>query len=215
MKKLSLIIGFAALVTLMAFSVCGCGLLQNTDAAPTKDPNAQNPIATITMENGAVMKAELYPEYALNTVANFIELANSEFYDGIKFHRVVEDFVIQAGIATKTGEKELDYKIKGEFEANGFPQNTLKHVKGVLSMARTNEFDSASSQFFIVVADAPDYLDKQYAAFGALTDEASVAAAEKLSKVAVDSTDMPINDQTIASIRVETFGQEYPVEKIR
>lgn len=200
---------------MMTLALGGCALIERTDATPTRDPNAQNPVATITMESGAVMTAELYPEYAPNTVANFIELANSGFYDGIKFHRVVKDFVIQAGQASTAGRDEVDYSISGEFASNGFEQNTLKHVKGVLSMARTSEPDSAGSQFFIVVADAPDYLDGEYAAFGALVDDESVAAAEKISKVAVDSSNVPINDQTIASIRVETFGQEYSTEKLQ
>lgn len=199
----------------LALALGGCALLERTDATPTRDPNAQNPVATITMESGAVMTAELYPEYAPNTVANFIELANSGFYDGIKFHRVVKDFVIQAGQASTAGRDELDYTISGEFASNGFEGNTLKHVKGVLSMARTSEPDSASGQFFIVVADAPDYLDGEYAAFGALVDDDSIAAAEKISKVAVNSNDVPVNDQTIASIRVETFGQEYTAQKLQ
>ena len=199
----------------LALALGGCALLERNDATPTRDPNAQNPVATITMENGAVMTAELYPEYAPNTVANFIELANSGFYDGIKFHRVVKGFVIQAGQASTAGRDELDYTIGGEFSSNGYEGNTLKHVKGVLSMARTSEPDSASGQFFIVVADAPDYLDGEYAAFGALVDDDSIAVAEKISKVAVNSNNVPVNDQTIASIRVETFGQEYTVQKLQ
>ncbi|HIU47579.1 MAG TPA: peptidylprolyl isomerase [Candidatus Fimadaptatus faecigallinarum] len=199
----------------LALALGGCALLERNDATPTRDPNAQNPVATITMENGAVMTAELYPEYAPNTVANFIELANSGFYDGIKFHRVVKGFVIQAGQASTAGRDELDYTISGEFSSNGYEGNTLKHVKGVLSMARTSEPDSASGQFFIVVADAPDYLDGEYAAFGALVDDDSIAVAEKISKVAVNSNNVPVNDQTIASIRVETFGQEYTVQKLQ
>ena len=199
----------------LALALGGCALLERNDATPTRDPNAQNPVATITMENGAVMTAELYPEYAPNTVANFIELANSGFYDGIKFHRVVKGFVIQAGQASTAGRDELDYTISGEFSSNGYEGNTLSHVKGVLSMARTREPDSASGQFFIVVADAPDYLDGEYAAFGALVDDDSIAVAEKISKVAVNSNNVPVNDQTIASIRVETFGQEYTVQKLQ
>ena len=209
MKKLLTVL--AALLT--ALLLGGCGLIENT-ATPTRDPNVQNPVATITMESGAVMTAELYPEYAPNTVANFIELANSGFYDGISFHRVVKGFVIQAGKASTAGRDELDYKIVGEMKNNDFAQNTLKHVKGVLSMARVSgDYNSASSQFFIVVADAPDYLDDEYAAFGALTGD-SIDVAEKISKVAVDSNDQPINAQVIASIRVETFGEEYAAQKL-
>lgn len=211
MKKL--LLALTALIT--ALMLGGCNLIESSPQ-PTRDPNATNPVATITMESGAVMTAELYPEYAPNTVANFIELANSGFYDGISFHRVVKGFVIQAGQAATAGREEADYKIRGEMVNNKFAQNTLKHTKGVLSMARVGgDYDSASTQFFIVVADAPDYLDNEYAAFGALIDGDSIAAAEKISKVAVDSTDRPINDQVIASIRVETFGQEYPLEKLQ
>lgn len=201
------------LALVLALVIGGCSLIENT-AQPTVDPNASHPVATITMQDGSVMRAELYPEYAPNTVANFIELANSGFYDGISFHRVVKDFVIQAGQASTAGRDEVDYSIKGEVSGNGYNANTLKHVKGVLSMARSSEYDSASSQFFIVVAEAPDYLDGEYAAFGALCDDESIAVAEKISKVAVDSNDKPINNQTIASIRVETNGKEYTVEKI-
>ena len=149
-------------------------------------------------------------------MANFIELANSGFYDGISFHRIVKGFVIQAGLASTAGKADVDYTIKGEMGNNGFKQNTLKHTKGVLSMARVSgDYDSGSTQFFIVVADAPDYLDDEYAPFGKLMDDDSIAVAEKMSKVAVDSTDKPINSQTIATIRVETNGQEYTAEKIK
>ena len=203
------------LALVLALTLGGCNLVENT-ASPTADPDSHHPVATITMENGDVMRAELYPEYAPNTVANFIELANSGFYDGISFHRIVKGFVIQAGLASTAGKADVDYTIKGEMGNNGFKQNTLKHTKGVLSMARVSgDYDSGSTQFFIVVADAPDYLDDEYASFGKLIDDDSIAVAEKMSKVAVDSTDKPINSQTIATIRVETNGQEYTAEKIK
>ena len=177
---------------------------------------AQNPIVTFEMENGGKMVAELYPEVAPNTVNNFISLVQSGFYNGLIFHRVIPGFMIQGGCPNGNGMGGPGYSIKGEFAANGFKQNTLRHQRGVLSMARVGgDYDSASTQFFIVVADAPDYLDNEYAAFGALIDDDSIAAAEKISKVAVDSTDRPINDQVIASIRVDTFGQEYPLEKLK
>ena len=175
-----------------------------------------NPTIKITMEDGGVISAELYPEYAPNTVANFVELAGKGFYDGLIFHRVIEGFMIQGGCPNGNDMGGPGYSIKGEFAANGFKQNTLKHTKGVLSMARVSgDYDSGSTQFFIVVADAPDYLDDEYASFGKLMDDDSIAVAEKMSKVAVDSTDKPINSQTIATIRVETNGQEYTAEKIK
>ena len=175
-----------------------------------------NPIVTFEMENGEKMVAELYPEMAPNTVNNFISLVKSGFYDGLIFHRVIPGFMIQGGCPLGEGFGDPGYSIAGEFSAAGFKQNTLKHTKGVLSMARVSgDYDSGSTQFFIVVADAPDYLDDEYAPFGKLMDDDSIAVAEKMSKVAVDSTDKPINSQTIATIRVETNGQEYTAEKIK
>ena len=125
---------------------------------------AQNPIVTITMEDGSVMKAELYPEIAPNTVNNFLSLVNKGFYDGLIFHRVIKGFMIQGGDPNGNGTGGSSQRIKGEFSANGV-QNDLKHTRGVLSMARSSAMDSASSQFFIMHADAP-HLDGQYAAFG-------------------------------------------------
>ena len=127
---------------------------------------AQNPIVTITMENGDVIKAELYPEIAPNTVNNFISLINHNFYDGVIFHRVIKGFMLQGGDPDGNGTGGPGYEIKGEFSGNGF-KNDLKHTAGVLSMARTMIPDSAGSQFFIMHKDAP-HLDGEYAAFGAL-----------------------------------------------
>ncbi len=166
-----------------------------------------NPIVTIEMEDGGVMKGELYPEIAPNTVSNFIALANSGYYDGLIFHRVIPGFMIQGGCPKGDGTGGPGYSIKGEFSANGF-QNDLKHTTGVLSMARTMIPDSAVSQFFIMVADAP-HLDKQYAAFGKITENADKAIA--ISRVDRNmATDKPKQPQTIKSIRVDTLGETYP-----
>ena len=166
-----------------------------------------HPIVTIEMESGAVMTGELYPELAPNTVNNFIELANSGFYDGLIFHRVIPGFMIQGGDPTGTGMGGPGYSIEGEFTSNGF-QNDLKHTRGVLSMARAMDPNSAGSQFFIMHMDAP-HLDKQYAAFGKITDNAQ--AAVDISRVNRDMfTDKPKKPQTIKSIRVDTQGVEYP-----
>ena len=166
-----------------------------------------NPIVTIEMESGAVMSGELYPEIAPNTVNNFIALANSGFYDGVVFHRVIPGFMIQGGDPDGNGTGGPGYEIRGEFSANGF-KNGLKHTLGVLSMARTMIPDSAGSQFFIMVADAP-HLDGQYAAFGKITENAQ--AAVDISRVNRNMyNDMPKKPQVIKSIRVDTQGVDYP-----
>ena len=166
-----------------------------------------NPIVTIEMEDGGIIRAELYPEIAPNTVRNFISLVKKGFYDGVIFHRVIPGFMIQGGCPDGTGMGGPGYEIDGEFSANGF-KNDLKHTLGVLSMARTMAPNSAGSQFFIMVADAP-HLDGQYAAFGKITDNAQ--AAVDISRVNRDMfTDKPKKPQTIKSIRVDTKGVEYP-----
>lgn len=164
------------------------------------------PIVTITMNNGGVMKAELYPEIAPNTVNNFIALANGGFYNGIIFHRVIEGFMIQGGDPTGTGMGGPGYSIKGEFSANGF-KNDLKHSRGVLSMARSARPNSAGSQFFIMHDNAP-HLDGQYAAFGKLTEGYDVFDA--IAETRTDYSDRPYDEQRIKSMTVETFGVEYP-----
>ena len=166
------------------------------------------PIATITMEDGRVMTAELYPEKAPNTVNNFISLANKGFYDGLIFHRVIPGFMIQGGCPNGNGMGGPGYEIDGEFSANGFKQNDLKHTLGVLSMARTMAPNSAGSQFFIMVAPAP-HLDGQYAAFGQVTEGTDVAV--DISRVQRNMmNDKPKKDVVIRSIRVDTKGVEYP-----
>ena len=166
----------------------------------------QNPVVTITMSDGAIMKAELYPEIAPNTVNNFVKLAESGFYNGIIFHRVIEGFMIQGGDPTGTGMGGPGYSIRGEFSANGF-KNDLKHTRGVLSMARSARPDSAGSQFFIMHDDAP-HLNGQYAAFGKLTEGYDVL--DKIATVPTDYSDRPRTEQRIKSMTVETFGEEYP-----
>lgn len=171
-----------------------------------------NPIFTIEMENGMTMKGELYPDVAPNSVANFIELANSGFYDGVIFHRVIPGFMIQGGDPMGQGIGGPGYAIKGEFASNGFA-NSLKHTRGVLSMARSRMPDSAGSQFFIMVADAP-HLDGEYAAFGKVTE--GMDTADAIVSVPRDRwSDKPYEDQKMKSVRVETFGQAYSVEKIK
>ncbi|GAA0121050.1 MAG: peptidylprolyl isomerase [Clostridium argentinense] len=165
----------------------------------------KNPIVTFKMENGKVMKAELYPEIAPNTVKNFISLVKKGFYNGLIFHRVIPGFMIQGGCPDKSGMGNPGYSIKGEFSANGF-KNDLKHTKGVLSMARTAVLDSAGCQFFIMVADAP-HLDRQYASFGKLIEGEDVA--DEIVNVDRDFRDKPLKDQVMQEVTVETFGVEY------
>ena len=167
-----------------------------------------NPIVTIIMEDGRVMKGELYPDKAPNTVNNFISLANKGFYDGLTFHRVIPGFMIQGGCPEGTGMGGPGYEINGEFSANGFRQNDLKHTLGVLSMARTMAPNSAGSQFFIMVAPTP-HLDGQYAAFGQITEGTDVAV--DISRVQRNMmNDKPKKPVVMQSVRVDTQGVDYP-----
>ena len=163
---------------------------------------AQNPIITFEMENGDIMKAELYPQVAPNTVNNFISLVNKGFYDGLIFHRVINGFMIQGGDPEGTGMGGPGYGIKGEFAQNGFA-NDLKHSAGVLSMARSMMPNSAGSQFF---KDAP-HLDGAYAAFGKIIEGMDVV--NKIAEVATDYSDRPMEDQRMKTVTVETFGVDY------
>ena len=165
----------------------------------------KNPVVTITMEDGSVMKAELYPGIAPNTVKNFNSLVKKGFYDGLIFHRVIENFMIQGGDPEGTGMGGPGYCIRGEFSSNGFPNN-LKHTAGVLSMARAMDPDSAGSQFFIMHKDSP-FLDGQYAAFGKLTEGFDVL--ERIATTRTDYNDRPKTPQVMKSVTVETFGTEY------
>ena len=166
-----------------------------------------DPIVTIELESGQVMTGVLYPEKAPNTVRNFISLANGGFYDGLIFHRCIPGFMIQGGCPKGTGMGGPGYSIRGEFAGNGFDRNDIKHTLGVLSMARSMMPDSAGSQFFIMVDEAP-HLDGQYAAFGLITD--NVQAAVDISEMATDAHDKPKTPVVIKSIRVDTLGEEYP-----
>lgn len=165
-----------------------------------------NPIVTITMENGDVIKAELYPEIAPNTVNNFISLVKKGFYNGLIFHRVIDGFMIQGGCPEGTGMGGPNYSIKGEFAQNGF-KNDLKHTEGVLSMARSMMPDSAGSQFFIMHKAAP-HLDGAYAAFGKVTEGMDVV--NKIATTATTYGDRPVKEQKMATVTVETFGADYP-----
>ena len=165
----------------------------------------KNPEITITMENGDVIRAELYPEIAPNTVKNFISLAKKGFYDGLIFHRVSEGFMIQGGCPEGSGMGGPGYSIKGEFSQNGF-KNDLKHTEGVLSMARSMMPNSAGSQFFIMHKTSP-HLDGAYAAFGKVVEGMDVV--NKIAETRTDYNDRPLKTQKIKSMTVDTFGEEY------
>lgn len=167
----------------------------------------QNPVVTIEMENGGIIKAELYPEKAPNTVNNFISLAKSGFYDGLIFHRVISGFMIQGGDPSGNGTGGPGYGIKGEFVLNGFRLNNIKHIRGVLSMARASSPDSAGSQFFIMHQNAA-HLDGQYAAFGRVIE--GMETVDKIAASKVDWNDKPLTPQVMRAVTVETFGENYP-----
>ena len=165
-----------------------------------------NPVVTFTMADGKVMKAELYPEVAPNTVNNFISLVKKGFYDGLIFHRVIKGFMIQGGDPEGTGIGGPGYSIRGEFSHNGFTNN-LKHTPGVLSMARTMMPNSAGSQFFIMHKTSP-HLDGSYAAFGKVIEGMDVV--NKIAETRTDYNDRPLEDQVMESVTVDTFGETYP-----
>ena len=165
-----------------------------------------NPIVTFEMENGGIMKAELYPEIAPNTVNNFISLVQNGFYDGLIFHRVIRGFMIQGGCPDGTGMGGPGYTIKGEFSQNGFA-NDLRHTEGVLSMARAMHPDSAGSQFFIMHKNSP-HLDGAYAAFGKITEGMDIV--NKIAETATDYSDRPLEEQKMKKVTVDTMGVEYP-----
>ena len=187
------------------------GSAGDTDAKDTADGKSDgtNPVATIEMENGGIIKVELYPDVAPNTVKNFISLANSGFYDGTIFHRVIPDFMIQGGDPSGNGTGGPGYTIPGEFTANGF-DNQLSHTRGVISMGRRGNqvagFDTAGCQFFICVADC-DWLDGQYASFGKVLEGMDVA--DDIVSADRDGNDKPFEDQVMKSVRVDTFGVDY------
>lgn len=165
-----------------------------------------NPVVTITMTTGKVIKAELYPEIAPNTVNNFISLIKKEYYNGIIFHRVIKNFMIQGGCPDGNGMGGPGYGIKGEFQINGF-ENNLKHTAGVLSMARTQMPNSGGSQFFIMHKDSP-HLDGSYAAFGKVIE--GMEAVDEIAETSTGAMDVPVTEQKIETMTVETHGVDYP-----
>ena len=166
-----------------------------------------NPVVTIEMQNGGVIKLELYPEYAPNTVNNFLSLVKKGFYDGLIFHRVIPGFMIQGGDPEGIGTGGPGYRIKGEFKHNGFSKNTLKHDRGVLSMARSMMPDTAGSQFFIMHDKAP-HLDGEYAAFGKVIEGMDVV--DEIANTPTDYNDRPRAEQKMAKVTADTFGVDYP-----
>ena len=189
------------------FLLTGCS---NNEQAIT-----DNPIVTMEIENYGTIKIELYPEYAPNTVANFVSLIESGFYDGLTFHRLVPGFVLQGGDPDGNGTGGPGYTIDGEFEANGYNKNTLSHDKGVISMARSSDYDSAGSQFFIVLDDsAKRSLDGLYAGFGRVIEGMDIIEEiAETEEVANDITGALEENITITKVTVDTFGYDYEVEK--
>lgn len=224
-KHKSLVFIFSALLVL--FSLAGCGT--QAENGISKDSNdgksgnnaseksgypsdvTENPIVTITMENNDEIKLELYPDIAPNTVANFVTLINKGFYDGLIFHRVIPDFMIQGGDPAGNGTGGPGYSIFGEFDANGF-ENNLKHERGVLSMARTSDPNSAGSQFFIMVSESSN-LDGQYAAFGKVIEGMEVV--DSIVSVERNGADLPIEEQKMKTVKVDTRGYNYPEPEVQ
>jgi len=171
-----------------------------------------NPIVTITMNSGNQIKIELYPEMAPNTVNNFISLVKKGYYNGLIFHRVISGFMIQGGCPQGSGMGGPGYSIKGEFASNGFKQNTLKHERGVISMARTMAPNSAGSQFFIMHKNSP-HLDNQYAAFGKVIE--GIEEVDRIASAKTNFSDKPFTPEVMETVTVDTFGVDYPeVEKM-
>ena len=207
MKKIiALLLGLMMLCSLAcAKEATSAPAAEKTETKEETNVDKTHPIATITMKDGGVIELELYPEIAPESVKNFISLANSGFYDGLIFHRVIAGFMIQGGDPDGQGTGGPGYSIKGEFSANGV-KNDLSHLRGVISMARAQAFDSAGSQFFICHADS-QFLDGQYAAFGKVTSGLDVV--DRIAKTTTDSRDKPYKDQIMETVRVETWGVEY------
>lgn len=217
--------GWVFIISLVMFTIIltGCGSQSEDDqteensAEGSAEDSAypedveENPIVTITMEDDEEVTIELYPDVAPNTVANFVSLIEDKFYDGLIFHRVIPEFMIQGGDPDGNGSGGPDYAIKGEFSSNGF-DNDLKHDRGVLSMARSQDPDSAGSQFFIMVADSP-HLDDDYAGFGKVTDGMDVV--DDIVSVDHDDADKPLKDQKIKHVKVDSKGYDYPQPEVQ
>ena len=200
----------ALLALILLLSLAGCGREETDPYEGVPDP-----VATITLSDGSVMRAELYPRQAPNTVGNFIALANSGFYDGLEIFRVVTRAFIQTGDPLNNGTGGPGYAIRGEFAENGYEGNTLSHTRGVLSMChRVDEPDSAGSQFFIMQGSFPADYDGKYAAFGKLMDDESLAVLDAVAGVMVDVNDRPLVLTTIDTIRVDTHGYTFPFLKV-
>ncbi|WP_428907987.1 peptidylprolyl isomerase [Niallia sp. Krafla_26] len=211
LTRYKVILSFVMLAVI--FSLTGCGDVNNESDNTTNYASAvkEKPIVTITMENDEKIVLELDPSVAPNTVANFVSLVEKGFYDGLIFHRVIPDFMIQGGDPEGNGTGGADYSIEGEFSENGI-ENNLKHERGVISMARSNNPDSASSQFFIMVKDSP-HLDGQYAAFGKVIE--GMETVDKIVSVKRDQMDKPLTEQKIKSVTVDTKGFDYPDPVVR
>ena len=200
----------ALLALILLLSLAGCGREETDPYEGVPDP-----VATITLSDGSVMRAELYPRQAPNTVGNFIALANSGFYDGLEIFRVVTRAFIQTGDPLNNGTGGPGYAIRGEFAENGYEGNTLSHTRGVLSMCRTaDDPDSAGSQFFIMQGSYPADYDGKYAAFGKLMDEESLRTLNAVASVAVDANFRPLVITKIETIRVDTHGYTFPFLKV-
>ena len=208
---------FSFVLITLIFTLIGCGTQgENVTNESEKTSNyassvTEKPIVTITMENEEKILIELDPAVAPNTVANFVSLVEKGFYDGVIFHRVIPDFMIQGGDPEGNGTGGADYTIKGEFSENGF-ENNLKHDRGVISMARSNDPNSASSQFFIMVKEST-HLDGKYAAFGKVIEGMEVV--DDIVSVERDGSDKPLKDQTMKSVTVDTKGFDYPDPEVR
>ncbi|MFZ0446945.1 MAG: peptidylprolyl isomerase [Bacillus sp. (in: firmicutes)] len=208
---------FSFVLITLIFTLIGCGTQgENVTNESEKTSNyassvTEKPIVTITMENEEKILIELDPSVAPNTVANFVSLVEKGFYDGVIFHRVIPDFMIQGGDPKGNGTGGADYTIKGEFSENGF-ENNLKHDRGVISMARSNDPNSASSQFFIMVKEST-HLDGKYAAFGKVIEGMEVV--DDIVSVERDGSDKPLKDQTMKSVTVDTKGFDYPDPEVQ
>lgn len=213
MKK-SFLFGLLLMISIILLAACGTKEEKKSSSSSNvdyADKIKENPIVTITMNDGKKIEIELYPKVAPNTVSNFVSLVNKGFYDGLTFHRVIPDFMIQGGDPNGDGTGDPGYSIKGEFSSNGF-DNDLKHERGIISMARSTDPDSAGSQFFIMVADQSS-LDGEYAAFGKVTS--GMDTVDTIVNVGRDENDKPLEDVKMKKVTVDTKGEEYPEPEIK